>query len=245
MVGPEELELAEGDQHTLLIADDDPLSLGLLKEALAEESLTVITANDGAEAVALLESSSVDVIVTDLQMPNLGGLELLREAKRRNPHILVIIVTGYASLETALEAIKSGAYDYVTKPFQVEEIKIAVHNALDSARLVQANQRLLDELRAANEELERIRSCQQELSEEVKDLGSRMQKKQLELAEGMGSLGAAYGAVMPFHLDRPGRLGRSREVNAELERLGRLRAKGILTEEEFAECKRRLLGSVS
>jgi len=245
MVGPEESKPAGGDQYTLLIVDDDPLFLGLLEEVLAEESLTVITAADGAEAMALLDHHSVDVIVTDLQMPNLNGLELLREAKRRIPHILVIIVTGYASLETALEAIKGGAYDYVTKPFQTEEMKITVHNALDSVRLVRANERLLEELRAANEELERIRSRQQELSEEVKDLGGRMQKKQLELKEGMASLGAAYSAGMPFHLDRPRRLSRSREVSAELERLGRLRARAILSEEEFAECKRRLLGSMS
>ena len=207
MFGPEEPKQAEPEQYTLLIVDDDPLSLGLLKEVLADECLTVITASDGAEAIALLHSHPVDVIVTDLQMPNMGGLELLREARRHIPHILVIIVTGYASLETALEAIKSGAYDYVTKPFQIEEMRITVHNVLDRVRLVRANQRLLEELRAANEGLERIRIRQQELSEEVRDLSGRMCRNQQELSEGIASLGAAYGGGAALKLDAGSGLG--------------------------------------
>ena len=126
----------------LLIVDDEKnirRSLATFFESVGHE---VRTAESGAQAVSILGESQVDLVLTDYRMAEMTGLELLREIKRRSPDSLVILMTAYATVENAVEAMKSGAYDYVTKPFSLEQIQHTVDRALQ-VRVLQAENRAL------------------------------------------------------------------------------------------------------
>ena len=112
----------------ILIVDDDKTILSALKTVLDREN-NVTICNDGKKAIQLCRNKKFDLIITDLMMPGANGLEVLTESRKIDPDSLVILITGFASLETAVQAIREGAYDYITKPFKLEEIKIIVNNA--------------------------------------------------------------------------------------------------------------------
>src|SRR5712675_2689982 len=126
----------------LLIVDDERnirRSLVTFFESLGH---TVRAAESGTQAVALLAETQFDLVLTDYKMAEMSGLELLREIKRRAPECLVILMTAYATVENAVEAMKSGAYDYVTKPFSLEQIRHTVDRALQLT-VLQAENRAL------------------------------------------------------------------------------------------------------
>src|SRR6185503_12136034 len=110
------------DPGPILVVDDEPSIRTALCEVLNRTGHPVLVARDGQEALALLEQRSVWLVITDLRMPRLGGLELLREIKRRFSQTLVVLITGYATLESAIEAIRAGASDYLMKPFDSEAV---------------------------------------------------------------------------------------------------------------------------
>jgi CheY-like chemotaxis protein len=107
----------------LLVVDDDPVFREELTELLREDEHTVGAAPSVQKAVEALEHDEVDVVLTDLKMPRQGGLDLLRVVRERWPRTLVVVITGYASVETALDAMKLGAFDYVRKPFRIEQVR--------------------------------------------------------------------------------------------------------------------------
>ena len=113
----------EGQSIRSVVVDDDKAIGEILKELVSGEHISVKVFNDGHEAIAFIKKQPVDIVITDLIMPKVGGLEVLDVTKRLNPDAVVIIVTGHASLETAIEAIRKGAYDYIKKPFTPEQIK--------------------------------------------------------------------------------------------------------------------------
>ncbi|MCK4817758.1 response regulator, partial [bacterium] len=100
-----------------------------------------------------IQKNFYDLIIVDLVMPKVGGLDILKYAKKTNPDVLVIIITGHASLETAVMAIKEGAYDYIRKPCKLEEIRIVVENAIDKIKLYRENRELIKKLQDAYNEL--------------------------------------------------------------------------------------------
>ena len=102
--------------YRILIVDDEPGILSGLKASLAHENYTVLTASDGLRALHILEKESIDVIISDIKMPKLDGLALQKEALKRNPDQIVILLTAYGSVETAVQAMREGAYDFLTKP---------------------------------------------------------------------------------------------------------------------------------
>ena len=108
---------------TLLLVDDDPLIRGSLGEVLKIAGYDVIQASSGAEALQILPKADVDLVITDFNMPEVNGLELLSEIKRQKPEVPVILVTGYGTVEQAVDAMKSGAFDYVSKPIMDDEMK--------------------------------------------------------------------------------------------------------------------------
>jgi two-component system response regulator PilR (NtrC family) len=122
----------------------------LLQIVLRREGHQVRLAEDGQAAVAELEREPVDVLISDIKMPGMTGVDVLREAKRIDPDIVGIMVTAYASTETAVEALRLGAYDYLTKPFDVEELKAKVRNALERRTLRQENVLLKRALRSSS-----------------------------------------------------------------------------------------------
>lgn len=116
----------------LLIVDDEEIARKNLQHIFTKENYTVVTAADGAEALAELETSEFDLLLTDLRMGAIDGMELLEKAKAKYPDTKVIMITAYASIPSAIEAIKKGAFSYIAKPFKLEEVRAAVKQALES-----------------------------------------------------------------------------------------------------------------
>ncbi len=115
---------------SILAVDDEEIVQSLIRDALEEEGHQVLTAADGATAMELLQSNSIDLLITDIRMPKMSGTELVERARAFNPAIGIIFMTGYASLTSAKDAIKQGALDYIMKPFELAEIRQAVRNGL-------------------------------------------------------------------------------------------------------------------
>ena len=133
---------------TVLVVDDDPTACRLLQEVLAKEGYQVEIAERGTEALEKAGTTLFDVVLSDVRMPDLDGVEVLRALKHLSPETAVIMVTAFGSIETAIETIKEGAYDYISKPFKLDEVKLTVKRALDHKRLLRENRRLRQELKA-------------------------------------------------------------------------------------------------
>ena len=114
----------------ILVVDDAPDTLELLQRNLVSRGYVVHTATGAADALALLESMPVDLVVTDMRMPGLSGMDLIRRVRARHPGIEIVVITGYATVEGAVEALQSGAWDYLAKPFTDEELFLAVRRVL-------------------------------------------------------------------------------------------------------------------
>jgi two-component system sensor histidine kinase/response regulator len=124
-------------KEKILIVDDEPSFLITTKTILKEEGYEVTTAEDGFEAIYLLKKQIFDVVLADLKMPGKDGMEVIAAAKKVNPHTIGIIITGYPSLDTAIEAIEKGCYDYIPKPYHVEDLKQIIKRGVDKNRLEQ------------------------------------------------------------------------------------------------------------
>jgi DNA-binding NtrC family response regulator len=124
---------------SLLIADDDRVALALLGEVLAGEGYVVRSAASGAECVGLAEREPFDLAIVDLRMPDVDGLEVTRRLAAMQPDLPVIILTAFATIDTAIEAIRQGAADYLSKPFRMEQLKVVVRRILESRRLAREN----------------------------------------------------------------------------------------------------------
>jgi two-component system response regulator HydG len=136
---------------TLLVADDDPGLRESLERTLTREGYRVVLASDGRAALERVQAGGVDLIVTDLRMPGLTGLELLRAAKAIMPDVDVILLTAFGTVEEAVQAMKNGAYDFLTKPFRREQLIKLVDKALERRDLIEQNKALkkqLEDIRA-------------------------------------------------------------------------------------------------
>src|SRR5947207_2809973 len=123
----------------ILIVDDTEMMRDSLAATMAREGHEVVAAGDGAAAVQRLGATKFDLLITDLKMPKLTGIELLTEAKKLRPEMPVVVMTAFATVQTAVEAMKFGAYDYIQKPFEGEEIKLLVERTLEHNRLIREN----------------------------------------------------------------------------------------------------------
>ena len=122
-------------KKNVLIVDDDPDVLTMLEGLLKKLEYNPFVAANGEEAVRVIDSNKIDVVVSDLVMPEMNGMELLKRVKSRKGDIPFVMITGHPSIETAIEAMKKGAYDYLTKPFQAEEVRIKIDRALEKTGL--------------------------------------------------------------------------------------------------------------
>ena len=138
--------LVQDESPRILIADDEKVIREILSDFLTMEGFIVRTVDDGGAAVAELERRSYDLVISDLKMPRMGGLDLLEAMNRKNINVLTVIMTGFGTVETAIEAMKRGAYDYILKPFKVEEVVHVVRRGLDRQRLQAENMRLREAL---------------------------------------------------------------------------------------------------
>lgn len=148
----------------LLVVDDEENVVEILKDLFEENPYDVDTVTTGESALDALASHRYDLLLTDINLPGVNGLEVVKAAKEADPEMVVIVITGYASTGTAIDALRQGAYDYITKPFDLWEVDQIVARGLQSRRLLEENRRLVQDLRAANEEL---RQHKEELREKV------------------------------------------------------------------------------
>jgi len=126
----------------ILIVDDQELMRDSLAATLARENHEVVSAADGPAALARLNERRFDLMICDLKMPRMTGIELLQQARRIRPEMPVVMMTAFATVSNAVEAMKLGAYDYIQKPFEADEIKLLVERTLEHSRLVRENQAL-------------------------------------------------------------------------------------------------------
>jgi two-component system response regulator AtoC len=130
----------------ILVADDDPVAVELLAEVLTGEGYAVRTAAGGKECLALAEDTPFDLAIVDLRMPDLGGLQVIRRLASIRPGMPVLILTAFATIDTAIEAIREGAHDYLSKPFRMEQLTMVVRRTLESRRLARENAEYRHEL---------------------------------------------------------------------------------------------------
>ncbi|HEY6146687.1 MAG TPA: sigma-54 dependent transcriptional regulator, partial [Thermoanaerobaculia bacterium] len=130
----------------LLVVDDEEVIRDVLQALLEREGYEVATASDAREALSRFDADPYDVVLLDLMLPDRPGLEVLREIRRRDPDAVVVIVTAYSSIEGAIEAMREGAFHYIPKPFQNQEVLLTVSKGAEARRLTEENRRLRREL---------------------------------------------------------------------------------------------------
>ncbi len=131
----------------ILVAEDDARTRESLSRALTRVGYQTLTAADGAEALTILRSESVDILLTDLKMPGADGLAILEQVRADFPEIIVIILTAFGTVDVAVEAMKKGAYDFQTKPINLDKLELLLQHALEARRLVRENRELRLRLR--------------------------------------------------------------------------------------------------
>jgi len=153
----------------VLLVDDEPTILRELGEFLRELNHTVVTARNGEEAIARLDRDPVEVIISDVRMPVLSGTGLLQYVSQRFPSVVVILMTGYQDLDSAVAAVRYGAYDFIRKPFKLAEIRIRLDNIAERQRL----ERQLKEEEAKRRRAERLHSWASSRRDHARDQQSQ------------------------------------------------------------------------
>ncbi|HEV8379678.1 MAG TPA: response regulator, partial [Tepidisphaeraceae bacterium] len=143
---PAPLHHAKTHKPRVLILDEDRIILQSLSQFLSREGYDVRTSDDPDAANGILEGSQIELLLADINMPGLKPAEFLRTVRRRHPHVLVIVITSYGSIEGAVEAIKLGAFDYLTKPIIDDEIRVVCEKAVRQQALMFENQTLKQQL---------------------------------------------------------------------------------------------------
>ena len=119
----------------VMVVDDEENIREVLSSYLTGLGYQVVTAKDGQDALNKFQKDQFDLIISDLLMPNIDGLDLLKQIREKDRDVIFLMITGYPSIETAVEAIKKGAYDYITKPFHMEDVKIRIERAFEKKNL--------------------------------------------------------------------------------------------------------------
>ena len=132
--------------ETILIVDDEKNYLVVLEALLSAEGYETVTADNGRTASKAIQEGDIDLLLTDMKMPGMSGMELLDHAKKIKPEVPVIMMTAYGTIEMAVEAMRKGAFDYITKPFENEELKLTIQKALENYRLIRENRLLTEAL---------------------------------------------------------------------------------------------------
>jgi DNA-binding NtrC family response regulator len=120
-------------EQTILVVDDETMILHVFKRLLSSEGYTVLTASNGKEALELVRKKSVELVILDLKLPDMSGIDILRRIRRLRENVEVIVITGHGTMKTVRAAMRLGAYDYITKPFDDNHVRALVENALSAA----------------------------------------------------------------------------------------------------------------
>jgi len=208
-------------QIKILIVDDEKAVADILKDCISDKDRSIDVCHDGLHGIDHIQKNLYDLIIVDLVMPKVGGLDVLKYAKKANPDVLVIIITGYASVETAIMAVKEGAYDYIRKPCKLEEIRIAVDNAIDKITLFRENRELLKEIQDTYNEL-------------------MLLKKEKTADKKISSINFFSSNMPSLHHLYNNNSSASNTID-KLQALSSLKETGSLTESEFKTFKQNLL----
>ena len=150
------------EDFRILVVDDNKELREILEEYLRGDGDKVEGASNGKEALDRQNEKPFDLIITDLNMPELSGMELIKAIKHENDKTEFVIITGYASMDSAVEAIKIGAFDYIVKPFRMEELKVVVKNVREKVKLKKLNAQLVETLKGFYNEIDRYRQKAEE-----------------------------------------------------------------------------------
>jgi signal transduction histidine kinase len=161
-------------EASLLVVDDEVATLKTLSAGLEDIGYRVTTAINGQGALEQIRKKPFNILITDIQLPDISGLEILEMAKELNPETAVIMITGHASIETAVEAINDGAYAYVLKPATMSELETIINNALREQRLLVENRELVESLQQSNKSLEEANQALEQVSRAKSDFAAKM-----------------------------------------------------------------------
>jgi YesN/AraC family two-component response regulator len=191
----------------ILIVDDEAGVRKVLEQVLQEDGFQVISAADGREALKIFEKKPFPLVITDIVMPEMDGIELLQSIRPHSPDTQVIIITSYASVETAVKALRCGAYDYLFKPFEnLDLVSAAVRRAVERIELERENRRLLAKLQDQNRKLEtRVKRRTQDLElinqQLVEEIQERIRAQ--DAAEAASRIRSEFLANMSHELRTP------------------------------------------
>ena len=129
-------------EDRILIVDDEPMICDILARRLAKEGYTCVRANNGREALHYFNQDAFSLMISDIKMPDMDGIELLRKVKAMSPRMMVILMTAYPEIDMAVEAMRLGAYDFITKPITLDLVVLSIKNALEKKRLEEEVERL-------------------------------------------------------------------------------------------------------
>jgi len=173
-------------EFRILIAEDDEIVRDVIVKFLTGEGYPVVTASDGIAALKLIRLEDVKLVLTDLRMPGADGMEVLRSAIQMNPRIAVVLLTAYGTLDTALEAMKEGAYDYIVKPFVMQQLLLVVRNAYRMASLMEENEKLSNHLKEIYRQLEALKDNGRNKSSDTPERIARMRELEMKDADNPG-----------------------------------------------------------
>ena len=172
----------------ILVVDDDDLSRGYLSEALQRNGYSVDNASDGQEAVGLTDKQNYDMIFLDMRMPRMGGMKVLERVKKTSKETTVVIMTAYGSIESAVEAMQKGAYDYIIKPFSVDNIELLLKRVQERQKLIDENKYWRSKL-DSNVENEFVIDKQSKMFEVLNNVKRMAQSKASVLIQGESGTG--------------------------------------------------------
>ena len=193
------------------IVDDEDEILDLIEQILKEEGLRTRRFHKAEEVLDVIDAESFDIIISDLMLPGITGLDLLDTLHRKGIGIPFVLITGYATLDTAIEAVNRGAFSFIKKPFNIEEIRIVVNR-------LRQREDLLEEISRLKKQVEQLQSTLAKNSTE--DFAGSGLPPVMQPLQGASDMSKAFSAI---------------------EYLGRLRSDGLITEKEFGEYKGRIL----
>jgi len=158
----------------ILVTDDEPATLETLSAALEDMGYKITTAVNGQEALTLIRRQPFNIVIADIKLPDISGLEILETTKELYPEAAVIMITGHASIETAVDAINEGAYAYILKPVAMNELENIINNALREQRLLIENRELVESLQQSNKRLAEANLALEQVSQTKSDFMAKM-----------------------------------------------------------------------
>ncbi|MEE8574357.1 MAG: response regulator [Thermodesulfobacteriota bacterium] len=152
-------------EGTVLVVDDNDSIKELLRNFLTENGYTVITASNATSGLEKLKHFNFDIIISDIMMPGISGIELLSEVHKHDPDLPVVMITGYPTIDTAVKVIKEGAADFITKPFNLDHAKLVIKKAIEEGRLKKKNKQLTEQVAEADKVMAMSKNLQEKVSE--------------------------------------------------------------------------------